>query len=93
MFAGLAGAVTQLAKTGARGLATITKHYLCWQKSFGGGWWSKSEENRGGSSAVLAIGEAREPRQIRAPSTQFHNHRIGVADLAEALQYRVRADG
>ena len=60
---GAAGATVQLAKTGARGLATITKHYLCSQKTFGSAVLAEALGKRDGLCTVRP--EARAAKRLR----------------------------
>ena len=43
---------SRLPERGVRGLATASKHYLCWQKRFGGRWWSGRKKTVAGSNPV-----------------------------------------
>ena len=67
-----------------------SKHYLCWQKRFGSGWWPGSEENRGGSNAIRPLGEAHERRQIRAVSLMFTSP-VGMPECAPGRACRPKS--
>ena len=58
-------------KYGCSGTSNTYQTLPLLAKRFGGGWWSKSEGNQGGSNAVRLFGEARERRPVRASALNF----------------------